>query len=769
MPASSASSCSEATAPSAAGGGEEPLGSQTMAPLDASGMTGDPAADPAAFVLAGADGTSSLHLMVEGITCGACVQRIERALARQPDVASARVNLSTRRLVLAWRGGREQAAALVGTVERLGFRAVPFEPTGLDAGDRREERELLRALAVAGFGAGNVMLVSVAVWAGHAQDMGEATRALLHWVSALIALPCICFAVLPFLRSAWRAVRSGRTNMDVPIAVGVTLASAASLFETVRGGPHVYFDSAATLLFFLLIGRFLDRRVRAKARSAAERLLALRAEAASVLRPDGSVARMPAAQVEVGMTVLVAAGERIPVDGTVVAGASEIDTSLINGETLPAPVAAGAAVHAGMLNLAAPIRLRVTAVGEGTLLAEIVRLMELAEQRRARYVAIADRLVRWYTPAVHALAAAAFLAWHLGGGLAWQQALMIAVAVLIVTCPCALGLAVPVVQVIASGRLLRSGVLLKSATAIERLAQVTMVVFDKTGTLTAGAPALRPGAWTRDDLAAAAAVATASRHPLARALCRAADDGASPGTAVVPVTGVQELPGRGLQHDTPAGPVRVGNRAFCGVALEDSATDPELWLARPGRPAVQFAFRDPVRADAAAAIARLRSRGLRVAILSGDRAPAVAAVAAELGIEDWRAACSPQQKCDRLAALGAEGERVMMVGDGLNDAPALAAAFVSASPASAADVSQTAADAVFQGARLAPVVELLDVAGRADGLVRQNFLLALGYNVLTVPLAMAGVVTPLIAAAAMSSSSILVTGNAFRLLRGGRP
>jgi Cu2+-exporting ATPase len=451
------------------------------------------------------------------------------------------------------------------------------------------------------------------------------------------------------------------------------------------------------------------------------------------------------------MVVLAAAGERIGADGRIVAGESEVDTSLITGETLPGRVGPGEPVFAGTLNLVGPLRLEVTAVGEGTLLAEIVRLMELAEQRRARYVVLADRVARLYAPAVHGLALATFLGWTMIMGASWQVALLYAIAVLIITCPCAMGLAVPAVQVIASGRLFARGVLLKSATALERVAHIDTVVLDKTGTLTHGQPDLA-GPVDGEALRLAASLAGTSRHPLARALCRA-----MPGVPVA--DGVEEVAGRGLR----LGAIRLGSRVWCGLEGACDGDGPELWLARPDRPPVRFAFRDQLRSDAAAVVAQLKRRGLQVELLSGDRAPVVAGVAQRVGIARWRAGCTPADKAGRLERLAAEGRRVLMVGDGLNDAPALAGAYVSASPSSAADVSQTAADAVFQGERLGPVVELLDVARKTDRLIRQNVALALIYNLITVPIAIVGLVTPLVAALCMSASSLLVVGNALRL------
>jgi Cu2+-exporting ATPase len=703
-------------------------------------------------------GANVLHLLVEGVHCGACIRRIERALEREGGLEAARVNLTTRRLTVRWRGEPARGNRLAQVVTGLGYGVVPFDPDRLKALDNKAEAELLRCLAVAGFAASNVMLLAVSVWAGHFYSMGEATRTFFHWFEALIALPAIAYSGRPFFRSAYRALRAGHTNMDVPISLAVMLAPGMSLVETIRGGEHAYFDSAITLLFFLLIGRYLDQRARGSARSAAERLLALGASAVTLVLPDGATRSVRPEQLEAGQEVLVATGERVGVDGTVIEGASELDTSLITGETVPQRVAVGERVFAGTINLGAPLRLEVRAVGEGTLLAEIVRLMELAEQRRSRFVAIADRVARAYAPAVHSLAFLTFLGWTLTGAASWQTALLYAIAVLIVTCPCALGLAVPAVQVLASGRLMRRGTLLKSATALERFATADMVVFDKTGTLTSGRLELVPGEVAPDVLAAAAGMAKASRHPLAKALAAAAPEAPA-------VAGVEEVPGMGLRLVRPEGEWRLGRRGWAAEVPEDASVGAELWFARPGAPPVRLAFADRVREDAAAVVGELKRRGYAVALLSGDRAPTVRAIAGELGIAEWHAACKPHDKTARLEAWAAEGRKVLMVGDGLNDAPALAAAYVSLSPATAVDISQTAADAVFQGQRLAPVLEVIDVAKRAERLVRQNFVLSFGYNVFTVPLAMAGFVTPLVAAIAMSSSSIVVVLNSLRLSR----
>ncbi|MDV7341146.1 heavy metal translocating P-type ATPase metal-binding domain-containing protein [Terasakiella sp. A23] len=694
----------------------------------------------------------TLYLMVEGIHCAACVWLIETALAKQEGVLQARVNMSTRRLVLKWQDAAIDPNHLVGIINGLGYRLVPYDPGLLNSENEKSEKELLRAMAVAGFAAANVMLFSVSVWAGYSQGMLATTRDLMHWLSALVALPAVAYAGRPFFRSAITALKSGRLNMDVPISLAVLLAAGMSLYQVMTGAEHAYFDSAISLLFFLLIGRYLDRRARGKARGAAEHLLGLNAVAVTVLNDDGTKSLIPPDQVVEGMTVLSAAGERIAIDGTIIEGQSDIDTSLISGESLPTAAKVEDQVFAGTTNLSAPLKIKVTATGEGTLLAEIVRLMEEAEAGRANYVALADRVARYYAPVVHFLALITFVYWFFIDGALWNEALLHAIAVLIITCPCALALAVPVVQVIASGRLLRQGILVKTGTALERFAQIKNIVFDKTGTLTLG----RAELVNRDDLSnehleLAASLAGASKHPLSRALCRAV-----PHIAIK--SNVIEVPGCGLELDD----IRLGSRAWCGREDAPLSDGPELWLAIKDQDPICFKFADHVRSDAKEILNELHTRGYATHLLSGDRIEPVKHVAGALAITDWKAQCTPRDKCDELEKL----DTALMVGDGLNDAPALAAAHVSLSPSTAIDVSQTAADAVFQGDRLKPVLEVLGVANKAEQLVKQNFALAFLYNSVTIPLAIAGYVTPLIAAVAMSTSSLVVIANALRLSRG---
>ena len=742
----------------------------SLAPLAAPAARASLGADPAAYVRTRDDGTSTLDAVIETLDCPSCVPTIESALTRIPGVVSARVNATQRRLHLQWRTQDVDLDELIAALDRLGHRIAPFDAERLGGrGVDEEGRALLRALAVAGFAFANVMLISVAVWAGLAQDMGPGTRAFLHWVSALIALPAIAFAGRPFFRSAVGALRAGTTNMDVPIALAVTLAAGMSLVETTRHGPHVYYDAALGLLFFLLIGRFLDRNLRGRAFAAAQNLLALRSVSALVMGDAGRTEVLPIERVRAGDVVLVAAGETVPVDGVVRVGVSELDTSLVTGETIPMRVTPGTTVHAGTINLAGPLQVETRAANEGTLLSEIAAMMDAAAQSKGLFVRFADRVARIYAPVVHALALAAFSYWISIGGLDWRDALMIAVAVLIVTCPCALGLAVPAVQVGAVGRLLKRGVYVKSGDALERLCAVDTVVFDKTGTLTLGTPSLEGiDGGTAVDAAAAASLAALSRHPLAKALADAVD------CSGVDLRSVREVPGDGMVAMAGGAEVRLGRRGWvCGSEAVETGggklphDGPEIWFRRAGEDAVRFRFVDRARDDAVQVVAALKRRGVEVRLLSGDRAPVVRRLAADLGIDAWRADCRPDDKIQAVEALASDGRRVAMVGDGLNDAPALAAALVSISPASGADLSQTAADLVFRGDHLRPILDAISVAERSQALVRQNVGLAIAYNFIAVPIAFLGLVTPLVAAICMSASSLVVTANALRIQRGG--
>ncbi len=723
------------------------------------------AQDLSVFVRHRHDGIASMELAVDGIRCAGCMQAIEGGLAREPAILGARVNLALKRVSVEWREALLRPEAVVEQLAALGFKAYPFAPERQEEGAASEERHLLRALGVAGFAAMNIMLLSVAVWSGNAGDIDPTTRDFFHWLSALIALPTAAYAGRPFFESALRALKAGAVNMDVPITIGVVLALVMSVAETWNHGRHAYFDGVVMLLFFLLIGRYLDQLMRRRTRDLAGNLAALKAETATRLAADGSTTVMPIAAIAPGDLVLVRPGERVSVDGIVETGWSELDQSLVTGETAPVAIGQGERVHAGTLNLTGTLTVRVKAAGQGTLLDEIDRLMDQAVGNRSRYVRLSDRAARLYAPMVHTLAASTFLGW-LAFGLSWPEALMIAVTVLIITCPCALGLAIPAVQVVAASALFRRKIMLKQGDALERLAEADIAVFDKTGTLTLPEPEiLNPEALPAERRAEIGALAAASWHPLAQALARALGVSRAAENA-------HEEKGQGLRVGQGGNERRLGSVAFCGAQAQAAmvaALHPgaSLIAYRHGTFRTVLALGQALRPQARETIAALRKAGLAVAILSGDRFEAVAPIAAELGVTELHAGLLPGDKLALLDQMAADGHKVLMVGDGLNDAPALAGAYVSLSPVSATHLAQAAADIIFLGESLAPVAAALGIARKARGLMLQNLWFAVLYNAVAVPIAIAGLATPLVAAVAMSGSSLVVTLNALRARAAG--
>ncbi len=693
-----------------------------------------------------------IALSLPGIHCSACIANVERALNAHPGVEDARVNLTLKRAMIK-AAPETRAAELIPVLERAGYEAHELDPGALSATSAdKAGRDLLMRLAVAGFASMNVMLLSVSVWSGAA----DATRDMFHWISAAIALPAIAFSAQPFFTNAWSALRVRRLNMDVPIVLAILLALMTSLWETALSGEHAYFDAALTLTFFLLAGRYLDYRTRAAARSAAEELTAL--EVPRAIRViDGVEEEVAVSALTVGDLILVRPGGRMPVDGQIVSGRSELDRSLLTGETLPVFADAGQSVSAGEVNLTGPLTIRATAVGEDTSLHRMADLVAIAESGRSRYTSLADKAAKLYAPGVHILSALSFVGWYIYSG-DLRTALNIAAAVLIITCPCALGLAVPAVTTAASGRLFRKGMLIKHATALERLAEVDTVVFDKTGTLTSGAPELTNlGDHSRADLEIALALAEASGHPLSVALAQAAR---AAGVKPAAVKEIVEVPGYGTEGLYRDQRVRLGRAAWVGGA---QGAQTSAWLSVGSNPPVPFTFSDALRPGAAEAVEAFARSGKQIILISGDSKGAVQALADKLGIENWIAEALPQDKAARIQELSDQGGHVLMVGDGLNDTAALAAAHVSISPASALDAARVASDIVLLGTDLSPIADACDTAVKATKRIRENFRIATVYNVVAVPLAVIGLATPLIAALAMSTSSITVSLNAQRL------
>lgn len=685
-----------------------------------------------------------INFSVPEIRCAGCIKAIEDGLLRLGGVTEARVNATLRRVRIV---SSLPDPVLIQALKGLGFEAYVLDAAVLLKDRDPEGRDLIVKIGVAGFAMMNVMLLSVAVWSGAV----DATRDLFHMISACIALPAVLFSARPFFAQAWRALRVRRLNMDVPISLAIVLAAGMSLYETVNGGAHAYFDAALSLTFFLLIGRYLEHRTRSAARSAANELAALEVFTATRETSRG-YETVPIEELSVGEVVFVATGMRVPVDGVLLTTKAQTDRSFLTGESEPVSHEQGASLCAGEINLGAPFDVRIDALGSDTRLRRIAEMVETAENARTGYTSLADRAARIYAPLVHVLAGLAFLGWY-GVTSDVRVSLNVAIAVLIITCPCALGLAVPAVATAAISRLYQMGFLVKSGTALERLCDVDTVIFDKTGTMT------RPGFHLDADLldnpqkAVAKALAQASAHPLSEALTQCLPD-----IEPVQLADLVEVEGCGVQADWQGIPVALGRAEWLGHEGHNLAL-------KIGETVVDLVYQDVPVSGAEGLSDALSSTGLSTEIVSGDSSHRTAALANHLSFANWRACLSPEEKTQHIAELQNGGQTVCMVGDGINDTAALAHAHVSIAPGTALDATRNAADIVMVGNTLSRLPELFDIASHAVSLSRQNFGIAILYNAVAIPIALAGFATPLMAALAMSFSSITVLLNALRVRR----
>jgi Cu2+-exporting ATPase len=653
-------------------------------------------------------------------------------------VQDVRVNLSLKRLTVT---GPADPDRVLATLADLGFEAYPLDTGALDRARDDQGRALLKRMAVAGFAMMNVMLLSISVWSG----ADDATRDMFHLISAVISLPVVIYSGQPFFHNAWQALRVGRLNMDVPISLAILLAAGMSLYETLNSGEHAYFDAALSLTFFLLIGRYMDHRTRSAARSAAKELTALEVHTAERMRDDRTQT-VSVADLAMGDIVMVPSGARVPVDGTLITGSALLDRSILTGETAAITAAAGNDLQAGEINLSAPFQMRATAVGADTSLRRMAAMVETAENARNSYTALADRAAALYAPLVHLLALAAFLVWLTISGDV-RYSINIAIAVLIITCPCALGLAVPAVSTAAISRLFSKGFLVKHATALERLAEVDQVVFDKTGTLTLPSVALPEGLGNADR-AIIKTLAQASHHPMSKALVKALDY-----ADVADLRAIKEVAGDGIEAQAGGKTVRLGRGEWLGADFIG------LGYKNGDAPAVVLAASEVVRTGVREALEGL---DMPCEIMTGDAPEPAQKLADELGLP-VTAQARPADKQRRLEQLAAQGHHVLMVGDGLNDTAALASAHASIAPATALEASRTAADIVVLKESFADLPLVLVVARATRLLSKQNFAIAAVYNLIAVPIALAGYATPLAAALAMSVSSITVLLNAQRM------
>jgi len=720
------------------------------------------------FVRTEAENVREAALILEGIVCAACVWLNERHVGTLPGVLEFTVNYSTHRARVRWDDSRIHLSDILKAIAAIGYVAHPFDTARQDTVHKRERSLAMRRIAVAGLGMVQVMMLAVAMYAGDYDGMQWDIRDLMRWVSLLIATPVVLYAARPFFQSAWRDLRHSQLGMDVPVAIAVGSAFAASAYATVVGHGEIYYDSVTMFVFFLLTGRFLEMMGRHRAGRAAEELVRLLPAAATRLRDDGSEEVVPVTELAPGDRVLVRPGDTVPADGSILEGLSSVDESLLTGESLPQAKKMNDSLVGGTVNVESPLIMCVEKVGGETVLSSIVRLLDRAQTEKPKLALVADRAAGWFVAALLVLAmGVAFWWWHHDP----SEAFRVTLSVLVVTCPCALSLATPAAVTAATGALTRLGVLTTRGHALETLAQATHVVFDKTGTLTEGRLALDKVVPLRDldpdrCLAVAAALEQGSEHPVAQALRRAA----SPATLAV--ADARSTPGEGIEGAVQGRRYRIGTPEYITAmgggplpqeVLEQGAT--QVVLGDEQGPVAVFVLADRLRSGAVDTVRALSEMGLQVALLSGDAPEAVAHIARTLGIEEAHARLKPQDKLDYISRLQADGAVVAMVGDGVNDAPVLARAQVSLAMGSGTQLAQATADMVLLSEHLPHLAQAAAEARRTMGIIHENFAWAVLYNVIAVPAAAAGLVAPWMAAIGMSTSSLLVVLNALRLTR----
>ena len=702
-------------------------------------------------------------LILENIVCAACVWLNERHISRLPGVVSVDINYATRRARVRWDNTRLKLSDILRAIQDIGYVAHPFDASKQDEIFRKERNSAIKRLAIAGLGMMQVMMYAIPTYTADPSEMTPDIVALMRWASLILTIPVIFYSAWPFFQGAWKDLSRKMLGMDVPVALGIGSAFVASVWATLTQQGEVYYDSVNMFIFLLLTGRFLELNARRRNAQAAEELVKLIPAVATRLPawPERKEETVPVAQLSPGEHVLIKPGEAIPADGLLIAGTSSVVEAMLTGESVPCGKQPGDSLIGGTLNQQSPLVMQVTKMGEETRLSAIVRLLDRAQSEKPRIGRMADRAASWFVGLLLVITAVIAAVWY---SIDPDKVLWITVSILVITCPCALGLATPAALTAATGRLTKLGLLTTRGHALETLAQATDIVFDKTGTLTTGKLSLlaveSADGHSRDEiLRLAAALESASEHPIAIAIRQAA--GPAP-AALAPVN----HPGQGVEGIINGQSFRLGKAAFAGVELPDAASHPaatRLALTGPNGLIGWLALGDEIRADAANAISMLKSLGLRVHLLSGDNQASANAVGATLGIDEVRAEALPGDKLAYVKALQQRGRLVAMVGDGINDAPVLAQAQVSVAMGEGTDVAQAAADMVMLGGRLDALADGVGIARKTRAIIYQNLAWALGYNLIAIPLAALGHATPWIAGIGMSASSLLVVLNALRL------
>ena len=719
-----------------------------------------------------------VDLMIQGLHCGACVWLIENLLKKQNSVIDARINLTQKTLRIKWIGDKKYGNDLVKLINKIGYKLFPADQEILDKIEEKFDNKLFKSLAVAGFGAGNIMLFSLPLWFDSNFEINGATRKLLHLLSSIIALPVLIYSGRIFFISAFKSLRLGLPNMDLPISIAIFLASIVSIIQTFRGGQNVYFDSAVMLVFFLLIGRYLDFKARKKAFNIASEFSMLQAGFGRV-EIDKKIRVLPIKELCENMILIVAVGEKIACDGIVIQGQSHIDNSLISGESIPEKVQKNSLVYGGSINLSSPLQIKITKNSQNGVLSQIINLISNIENKKNIYVRIADKFSKYYTPIIHILALITFIFWYFYFKSNWEIALMNATAVLIITCPCALALAIPIAQTIAISNFLKRGIIMKNGESLEKINNIEYIIFDKTGSITIGKPILKNIYEIEDEnikklnsedekfyLKIAVSMAKFSKHPISQSLCNSFD-------GELDNVEVKEYSGNGLEAYFGEKKALLGSADFCKIYNENSqiilqnsqsefSANLKCYMNFNNKKII-FTFDDELKSDAKIVVDFLKKINKKIILLSGDNENEVRRIAKITGIEKFYWQKNPLEKAQILQELNAKNIKFMMIGDGLNDAPSLALSTVSVSFSKAIDISQNIADIIINSSKLNQLISIFLYSKSTLKIMKQNLILALIYNIFALPFAMAGYVVPLIAAIAMSSSSLLVVINSLRL------
>ncbi|WP_300482498.1 heavy metal translocating P-type ATPase metal-binding domain-containing protein [Shewanella sp.] len=708
------------------------------------------------------DNIESVSLSIDGITCAACAWLIEHKVKQLTGVSQVLVNSTTQRAMISWDKRTVKLSDILGQISRIGYQAAPYQVDEQELNNKLNSRKFLLRLGLAGFATMQVMMFALALYTGYFTDLDVQYRDYFRWVSMIFATPVVLYSAQPFYFSAIRTLLSGKLNMDVSVSIAIGGAYVASCFATVNGTGEVYFESVSMFTFFLLLGRYFEQKARQKASVSSSNLHKLVPLTAHLVNDNGQE-EIPAKKLRLNDVILVKPGEMIAADGVVIEGHTSINEAMLTGEQMPIEKTIASQVYAGTINVDQPIKVSVTALGQDQLVAEIIRLQELASNTKPAIALLADKLSRYFSGTILTIATITYLVWH---QISPEDAFWVTLSVLVATCPCALALATPTAVTCATAIFTRLGIITRKAGVFEKLPQIKHIVFDKTGTLTCGTLSIGQTQCMADltktqALAIAAALETGSHHPIAAAFAVFADN------ALVTEEVHHEV-GFGVRGRIDGTDYLIGNAVFTGTSIDSRDPTQKIWLARSANNQLEvlasFEIQDNIRQDSKATVEMLKQQGCRISIASGDSSGHVHQLAKELGIDDVHSGLTPADKLALVTRLQ-QHTRVAMFGDGINDAPVLAGADLSVAMGSGSAIAKNSADLVLLGDHLSRFTQAVSVAKLTTQIIRQNLAWALGYNALILPLAVTGHVAPYIAAIGMSASSLIVVGNSLRLLR----